>query len=262
MSHAFYQLREASLSTCTKAFKARGSIVKRCSNCQLALFACMCSWQLTRNSDIRFILVVHRKELYKTTNTGRLIADLFPESTSAYLWSRTEPDLQLLAEIKDSSRQLALLFPEKQEKALKPSESKPSLKPAEQKPAQQQKTLDERPLTVILLDGTWKQASRMANLSAWLQGIERIGINTKEISQEQVSYIRKADHDFQLSTAQAAACILREQGKLENAELLEHYFSVFNQHCKATRSNIPPAISSSHIALEQAKLVSKKDKLP
>jgi len=257
MSHAFYQLKTESLSHCTRPFKARGSIVKRCSKCNLALFACLCPWQLTRTSDIHFILIVHRKELYKTTNSGHLIADLLPNSTSAYLWSRTEPDPTLLAEIANPSRRVVLLFPEDQTHA------------TENRVTNIRIPTDDRPLTVVLLDGTWKQASRMANLSQWLQNIERLSITFD--SEDSIGdshsggkknrYIRRAPEQHQLSTAQAAAAVLREVGSSENenAALLEHYFSVFNQHCIATRRNIKPSVSDSHRALSQAQQKPTKD---
>jgi DTW domain-containing protein YfiP len=247
MHHALFQLRENSLAKCTRPFNARGSSVKRCPKCHLASFACLCAWQLTRTSDIHFILIVHHKELYKTTNTGRLIADFLPESTSAYLWSRTEPDAKLLVEIVNPSRRVVLLFPEDKmntrEKQLNTIAIKTTKREAQ----------NERPLTVILLDGTWKQASRMANLSAWLQNIERHSIAPNSITENQDNYIRKAPQEYQLSTAQAAACILREFNDSQNADLLERYFSVFNQHCIATRRNISPTISDSHNVLTQAK---------
>jgi len=247
MRHSFYQLREESLTTCTRPFNARGSIVKRCPQCHLALFACLCPWQITRTSGIRFILIVHRKELYKTTNTGRLIADLLPESTSAFLWSRTEPDAQLLTEIAHPSRRVVLLFPESQANMGEKQPDKIAT------PATKKEAKHEKPLTVILLDGTWKQASRMANLSGWLKNIERHPIASSSIIENQNNYIRKAPQKYQLSTAQAAACILREFNDSQNANLLEHYFSVFNQHCIATRRNVTPTISDSHNVLTQAK---------
>ncbi|MGH1441298.1 MAG: tRNA-uridine aminocarboxypropyltransferase [Cellvibrionaceae bacterium] len=265
MSHAFYRLREESLTHCTRPFKARGSIVKRCEKCHLALFACLCPWQLTRDSDIHFTLIVHRKELYKTTNTGRLIADLLPRSTSAYLWSRTEPDPKLLKEITNPFRRTVLLFPEDQtsiaEIQVTNSTQKDHLESAAtNKNSTKDTTKEKRPLTVILLDGTWKQASRMANLSMWLQNIERLSIDQAQLNtpvdteqQQEYRYIRKAPLKHQLSTAQAAACILRQYKDNDNAALLEHYFSVFNQHCIATRRNIKPNISDAHQALTAAK---------
>lgn len=263
MTHAFYQLREDSLTSCTRPFNARGSIVKRCPSCHLATFACLCPWQLSSASDIHFTLIVHRKELYKTTNTGRLIADLLPDSSSAYLWSRTEPKPQLLAEINDPSKRTVLLFPETQtigtDNRVTHAEQKNKVRKDKVHTTGIEGGEDKRPLNVILLDGTWKQASRMANLSLWLQDIERLSldhhqyIQNKPADNKENDYIRKAPLKHQLSTAQAAACVLRQFEDNENATLLEHYFSVFNQHCIATRRNIKPTISDAHLALTAAK---------
>ncbi len=180
---------------------------------------------------------MHRKELYKTTNTGHLVAGLFPESCSVYLWSRTEPDANLLAELSDERRQIVLLFPENQTTNLA---DRPSQQP-------------DRPLTVILLDGTWKQASRMANLSHWLKDQKRLSITSESTSQHEQQYLRKAPESHQLSTAQAAAWVLKHYNEVDNAELLNHTFAVFNQHCISTRRNIRPIPGPSHHFLEQAK---------
>ncbi|MNT97512.1 DTW domain protein [compost metagenome] len=49
-------------------------------------------------------------EPLKPSNTGRLIADILPE-TQAFLWSRTEVDPALLAAINDPERQPYVVFP-------------------------------------------------------------------------------------------------------------------------------------------------------
>lgn len=204
----------------------------RCEHCLLASHACMCRWKVQATIPIEFVLVMHRKEVYKTTNSGRLIADVFPEQTHAFLWDRTEPDPQLLALLNDPQYRSAILFPE---------ESQTPMTAEPQAPA------DNRPLRIILLDGTWKQASRMVRLSDWLKSLPRISIHPQEQPQP---YIRQAIREGQLSTAQAAACLLQQYHLEEASQCLHHYFSVFNQHCIATRRNITPAITQAHRYLE------------
>ena len=50
-------------------------------------------------------------EPLKPSNTGKLIADVLPD-TQAFLWSRTEPDEALLTLLKDDTRQPYLIFPQ------------------------------------------------------------------------------------------------------------------------------------------------------
>lgn len=120
--------------------------------------------------------------------------------------------------------------------------------------AEIQHVITNEALHIILLDGTWKQAARMANLSPWLQNIPRLtlsNIDNKENTDS--SYIRKSLSPHQLSTAQSAARVLQQYGETENALALDHYFSVFNQHCLATRANKAPTISDSHHYLHNMK---------
>lgn len=250
MDNPITQLRQEMLSKSTKAFNARGSIVNRCPQCMLATFACMCPWQLVSKSNVRFTIIIHRNELFKTTNTGRLIAELFPHSTGAYLWSRTEPDSELLSLINDKQTHIALLFPESN-KATNDSTQAKLYEPSNHI-KHRTKLSTKKPVNILLLDGTWKQAARMANLSPWLQHLPRLQIETTP-SLPASSYIRKAQHDHQVSSAQAAAMVLRQLGEPDNAILLEHYFSIFNQHCKATRSNVPPSMTDSHDYISKVK---------
>jgi DTW domain-containing protein YfiP len=240
MKYPYHQLILESQSKSQKEFKARGSSVTRCINCLMAEFACFCQWKVNLSSSLHFVLIMHSKELYKPTNSGRLIADLFPHSTNIFLWSRTDIDQRLISILSDKARQPILLFPETE-------------------PTNQQQTqaislgstdntvANNKPITLILLDGTWKQAARMARLSPWLKNIPRLAIepNTND------TYIRQAASKQQLSTAQAASYALNYFDETQNAKALRHYFSVFNHHCVATRANKTPTITSSHDFLTQ-----------
>lgn len=256
MTHAVDQLREFCLRTSTRPFKARGSSVVRCKRCMMAQSACICPWQTQQTIPLEFILIMHRKEVYKTTNSGRLIADLFPEQTHAFLWDRTKPDPALLELLSDDRYHTRVLFPEdgvdeaeeqredggeegreeriKEEKTSEIESANTSNKP-------------DKPQRIVLLDGTWKQASRMVRLSQWLKTLPRISIHPEQQSH---TYIRQAIREGQLSTAQAAACLLKEQGLETASDTLHHYFAVFNQHCIATRRNITPEITESHRYLQ------------
>jgi DTW domain-containing protein YfiP len=232
--NSFQQLQTYCRTLSTREFKARGSLVERCNNCMMAKFACFCEWKKPQNCELEFILIMHRNEVHKPTNTGRLIADIFPENTQAFLWDRTEPSANLLDAINDNSRQTVLLFPSDNAQTLLST---------------QEKTQPQKPLRIVLLDGTWKQASKMARLSKWLQHLPHVTINTDNLPP--INYIREAPEEDQLSTAQAAACALADVGERAAAEGLYHYFGVFNQHSKATRKNITPEIGESHIFLEK-----------
>lgn len=85
-------------------------------------------------------------EVFKPSNTGKLIADVLP-NTLAFQWSRTEPDAQLLAALQDTTRQPYLIFPESYAQNERVVVNEP--------------TLSDKPALFILLDGTWPEARKM-----------------------------------------------------------------------------------------------------
>lgn len=153
---------------------------------------------------------MHPDEVLKPTNTGRLIADQFPKCTWVFEWARiTAPEgmLELLA---DSNRYLVVVFPA--EDGLVPEEL-PHL--AE---------LEDRRLTLILLDGTWKQARKMFNRTPWLAGLPAVGLPLQTANYG----LRKAAHAGNLSTAEAAISLL-EYLDPAAAVSLQNLFGCFNQ---------------------------------
>ena len=87
-----------------------------------------------------------RRRAAQASNTGRLIADILPD-TQAFLWSRTEIDPALLAAINDPARQPYVVFPASYADAERPVFS--------QLPA------GGKPPLFIMLDGTWAEARKM-----------------------------------------------------------------------------------------------------
>ena len=85
-------------------------------------------------------------EPLKPSNTGRLIADILPD-TRAFLWSRTEVDPALLAAINDPLRQPYVVFPASYADAERPVFS--------QLPA------GGKPPLFIMLDGTGGSAQNV-----------------------------------------------------------------------------------------------------
>ncbi len=57
---------------------------------------CICKHRPLATSNAAFLLVMFDDEILKPSNTYRLIADIF-EDTFAYIWSRTEPNSEMLA---------------------------------------------------------------------------------------------------------------------------------------------------------------------
>ncbi|GGY74148.1 DTW domain-containing protein [Cellvibrio zantedeschiae] len=235
----FQLLRERCIADSTRVFSARGKSVVRCEQCQLAAYACICDWQPQLQSHVEFVLLLHRIEIFKPTNTGRLIADLFPR-THAYCWSRTEPDQALLDLLQDENRQCFIVFPaDTPEAKAKPREVFSEVPD------------NNKIKTFILLDATWKQSSRMFHLSRWLESVPCISLPQGALRGYAV---RKSHQEDYLSTAEAAALCLQMAGENTNSERLLDYFQLFNEHYLATRGCYPPIVGELHERLAALKM--------
>lgn len=228
------------MARATRPFKARGISVHRCQRCRLAAPTCICRWRVEASLDIDFIIIMHHDEIFKPTNTGRLIADVFPQNTYVYEWSRTSPSAELLSLLQDDQRQCLLLFPS--DPLELDSVAKPHARP-------RLKT------TLVILDGTWKQARKMFRASAWLN---RLKVLPLADSKPSLYGVRHAPKLGQLSTAEAVADALTQCSEIHAAQLLQDYFSVFKDHYLAARSNTHAPESEHHLRLEALKNPDKK----
>lgn len=240
----YQRLKARRMAEATREFNARGKSVVRCESCQLASYACICDYRPRCSVRSRFLLLMHRNELLKPTNTGRLIADVLPEQTLVACWSRTDPHPELLQLLEDPTRQCLLIYPEDD------SGEGPTKSPT--------KSLFKTPEpgilaggsapTFILLDGTWKQARRMMKLSRWLQHVPRMGFPESLLRGYAV---RKSEHLHHLSTAEAAALCLQWAGEVQAADTLLDYFQLFNLHYLATRGCYTPEPTVLHGRLRE-----------
>lgn len=221
--HAVQQLFDQRLAKSTRPFRARGSEVKRCPTCRVDERYCICPLRPHTASGAGFLLLYYDDEILKPSNTGRLIADLIPE-TYAFLWQRTDADPDLISIIEDPSWQPIVVFPETHV---------PFDRPVIQGTVQPDS--GRRPL-FILLDGSWREARKMFRKSPYLDRFPVLSIDPDAGSDYQV---RKASHEYQLATAEVASYVLDALGEPLNAQLLRAWFDVFSYRYQqgVTRSN-------------------------
>lgn len=212
MTHnAVLALRHYRLSRATRPYRARGCRVKRCEACLLPQPVCLCDSIQPSTSSSRFCLIMFDAEPLKPSNTGRLIADILPD-TQAFLWSRTEPDPALLAAIADPGRQPYVVFPahdvapERRVLAHIDPQGKPPL--------------------FILLDGTWAEAGKMFRKSPYLANFPVLSLDLTTASAYQ---LREAHGDGHHCTAEVAASLLRQAGDIAAADRLFDHFSLFRR---------------------------------
>jgi len=230
----FLKLREQRLRESTREFRARGKSVARCKKCQLADSACVCSWSFAQSAGADFVLLIHRNEVFKPTNSGRFLTQFFPGHCHVFLWDRLQPDPQLLQLLQDPARNCLLVYPGDD-------------------PQRQASVLPDnnKRLTFILLDGTWKQSGRMFHLSNWLRDLKTIAL--PEYRRRGYA-VRQSHQENYLSTLEAAGVCLHLAGDEIAGDYCLDFFDLFNQHYLATRGCYPPVPGMLHEKLLAQKL--------
>jgi DTW domain-containing protein len=174
----------------------------RCSRCHLHQSLCLCALIPRLATRTRVVLVIHRVEQRKPTNTGLLAVECLQNSE---LWVRghaTHGDERFQL---DPATTPLLLFP---------SEGAPSLTEFAQ---------SSRPVSLIVPDGNWRQASRVPHRVPCLAGVARVSLPAGPPTMYR---LRHEPRDGGLATMEAIA---RALGVLESPavqQTLEHVFCV------------------------------------
>lgn len=215
--HAVQQLHQYRMSLSTTTYKSRGQRVVRCQRCRLAQSHCLCEYTPQVNSNAGFLLLMYDTEVLKPSNTGKLIADLVPD-TFAFLWSRTEENKALQLVLDDPQWQPFIVFPQQYaDEGREVHCNKISM------------LANKRPL-FIMLDGSWREARKMFRKSPYLNKFPIAAFDPDTMVGEGFSsryQIRIAASNYQFATAEVAARMLDMAGEGTNAQLLDKWFDVF-----------------------------------
>jgi len=132
------------------------------------------------------ILLTHEKECNKNTNTGSMVLDVLGESAKIIVWSRVNPDHQLLKIIAEGS--IALVYP----------------------------SVDSQPVSeapdfqnYLIIDGTWQEAQKIYNRSSYLKGLPAVKLLPNKSS---VYHLRRNQREGGLCTAESVIEILNSGG--------------------------------------------------
>ncbi|WP_024560332.1 tRNA-uridine aminocarboxypropyltransferase [Franconibacter pulveris 601] len=209
--NAVLRLRAERLARATRPFLARGNRIRRCQRCLLPLKQCLCATLQPAQARSRFCLVMFDTEPMKPSNTGRLIADVLPD-TEAFQWSRTEPPQALLDLVANPDYQPMVVFPASYADAGREVLTAP---PAGGKP----------PL-FIMLDGTWTEARKMFRKSPYLDALPVISVDLSRVSAYR---LREAHAEGQYCTAEVAVALLDLAGDMAAAKCLSDHFALFRE---------------------------------
>ena len=217
--HAVHHLHKYRKSLATTSYQSRGKSLIRCELCQLTQDNCICALRVSLKSHVGFLLLMYDTEVLKPSNTGKLIADLIPD-TFAFLWSRTCVEKALIDILNDQQWQPYIVFPAEY------------VAPGQKVYHQEiDSSSDKKPL-FIMLDGSWREAKKMFRKSPYLSDFPVLSIDPKKFIDENYLskyQLRTAEKSNQLCTAEVAAQALAIAGEVDNAEILDAWFDLYRQ---------------------------------
>lgn len=219
--NAVARLRDEREEESTKPFLARGSRAPRCHTCRVIQSHCLCKWRPTVNTRSGVCLIMTKKEVFKPSNTGWLIADVVSDNF-AFIWSRTETEQALLDLLADPQWQPYLVFPGEY---VEPERVTHAVEVDSTK----------RPL-FILLDATWTEARKIFRKSPYFDGFPILSLLPEKLSRYRLRRSTRSEH---LCTAEVASLCLELAGDAAAAGALDAYFDVFSQHYLDAKNQLP-----------------------
>ncbi|HEU4406072.1 MAG TPA: tRNA-uridine aminocarboxypropyltransferase [Polyangiaceae bacterium] len=160
----------------------------RCARCRLHLGLCVCALLPRLETRTRLVLVMHRLEARKSTNTGRLAALCLANSEIVLRGDGARPPEPFAF---DPATRPLFLFPH------------PGARPLSREAA------GGRPVTLVVPDGTWRQASKVRKRVPGLDALPCVALPNEGPSGYR---LRRWPHEEGLSTLEAVA---RAMGELE-----------------------------------------------
>lgn len=175
-----------------------------CGGCGLSPSRCICSHIPKLNLKTQLLLIIHAKELKRTSNSGSLAVEALTNSQMKVRGEKAV-ELDLSSTLSDEYHNLLLY----------PSEDAVELNSAFMA------SLPTKPIRLIVPDGNWRQASKVPSRHKELASVQRVII--KHLNQA-TYHLRKETSPYGMSTLEAIA---RAMGVIESAavesELMKLY---------------------------------------
>ncbi len=194
----------------------RDNAALRCAECRMLGGLCLCALVPRLETRTRVVLFIHRYEDRKPTNTGRLAARCLTNS-EVIVRGEVAPPASVFAG--PTGTRLLLLFPDADADATSLDQVAPS----------------SEPITLIVPDGTWRQAQRVR---ARVLGLREVPCVTLPPGPPSSYRLRSEPRPGGLATMEAIA---RALGILEGPavqEALERVFRIMVERTLWTRGQI------------------------
>lgn len=182
-----------------------------CLECGLHKTLCICSLIPRLTLKTRLCLIIHHRELKRTTNTGRLAVKSLTNSEMKVRGEKDKGALDLSDVLIPEYRTL-LFFPSEEARELTADLVNES----------------SLPIQLLVPDGNWRQASKVSGRQPELKNIERVKISTPNSANQHL----RAEHFAEgMSTLQAIALAY---GIIEGPEAETSLLKVYDAKLKKT----------------------------
>lgn len=191
--------RQPPPGTYRESLAMRSRKALRCERCRYSLSVCFCDELVPLPVRTRVHVVAHYIELHKTTNTSRLAVSAL---AGASMHDRGHPDRRAPATLPEGRR--LVLYPSEGARLLEPTDAADDL-------------------VLVVPDGTWTQAGRIARRDPAVLGAEHVRL---PVSGPSRYALRATDRPGAVSTLEAIA---RALGVLEGEQVERHLERLFDE---------------------------------
>lgn len=181
-----------------------------CQECFLHKERCICEFIPCLTLQTKISLVVHAKELKRTTNTGRLAIKALPNSV-----------MRIRGLERETLDLTDLLIPTYRTLLFYPSDDAVEL-------TEELVKASALPIQLIVPDGNWRQASKVHYRHHELKDIPRVKISTPNIA---TAHIRAETTEAGMATLEAIAHAL---GIIEGEEVKQELLKFFQKKLEGT----------------------------
>ena len=198
----------------------RSQRLAQCQGCGLPVVACICADLPQIAARTRVVVVMHRREAFRTSNTGRLAVRILSNAASAVRGGKEPRPLP----VNLPARRL-VLFPQEGARALAPSDS-------------------SEDTVLIVPDGTWSQAQRVLRREPCARDAEVVRLPPCPPTRYS---LRRNTREGALCTFEAIAAALQllEGGDIERRMLASFETFLDRAHAVRGRRSVLPSLTAS-----------------
>ena len=198
----------------------RANVGQRCQGCMMHLSLCICALIPRLETKTRLVLVMHKAEKRKPTNTGHLAAKALVNSETIVRGIEGKPDPEVTW---PEGSEPVLLYPAEDARPLEAC---------------------SHPVSLIVPDGNWRQASKVRQR---VRGLRDVRCVTLPVGAPTTYRLRSESQPNGLATIEAIA---RAFGILEGAHIQDALEGIFRTMVERTlwiRGSLPTADVSDGI---------------